>query len=78
MKRAPHVINCSLNRTLHRLRTNGHAQIKTSKRKKSMTPMRCGAYRPKVRKIHEAFARKCPVQPACPVESRAPKPHKSP
>ncbi len=57
MKRAPHVVNCSLNRTLHRLRTNGHAQIKISKRRQVMTPMGCGAYRPKVRKIHEALSR---------------------
>jgi len=78
MKRAPHVVNFSLNRTLHRLRTNGHAQINILKRKKSMTPMRSGAYPPKVRKIHKAFARKCPVQPACSGKSRAPKTHKSP
>ena len=78
MKRAPHIVSCSLSRTLHRLRTNGHVQINILKRKKSMAPMRCGAYRPKVRKIHQAFARKCPVQPACLVGSRAPEPHKSP
>ncbi|MFT6272951.1 MAG: hypothetical protein ACJA0F_001798 [Dinoroseobacter sp.] len=47
MKRAPHVVNCSLNRTLHSLQTNGHAQIKISKRRKLMTPMGCGAYRSK-------------------------------
>jgi hypothetical protein len=32
----------------------------------------------KIQKTHEAFSRKCPVQPACPVGSRAPEPHKSP
>jgi hypothetical protein len=60
MKRAPHVVNCSLNRTLHRLRTNGHAQIKISKRRQLMTPMGCGAYRPKFRKLMRLFPENAP------------------
>jgi hypothetical protein len=78
MKRAPHVKNHSLSRTLHRLRTNRHAQIKISKRQKSMTPLRRDPYRPKASKTHDGIARKSPVQPACPTKFRETAPLKSP
>ena len=78
MKRAPHVQNHSLSRTLHRLRTNRHAQIKISKRQKSMTPLRPDAYRPKASKTHDGIDRKSPAQPAFPRRFRATAPLKSP
>ena len=78
MKRAPHVQNHSPSSTLHRLRTNRHAQIKISKRQKPMAPTGRDANRPKTRKTHTASARTNPEHPACTVRSKAPELLKSP
>ena len=78
MIRALHNENHNPSRTLHRLRTNRHAQIKISKRQKSMAPMGRDPNRPKARKTHTAVARTNPAHPACTVRSNEPELLKSP
>ncbi|MCP3971384.1 MAG: hypothetical protein GY717_13900 [Rhodobacteraceae bacterium] len=66
MIRAPHIENHNLSRTLHRQRTNRHAQIQISEGRKLLKPTGRDAYRQKVRKTHDGFARTSLTNPTMP------------
>ena len=78
MIRAPYIENHNRRRTLHRLRTNRHAQLQIPQRQKPMASMGRDPNRPEARKPHAAFVRTIPVHPACTVRSKAPALPKSP
>ena len=78
MIRAPHIENHNRRRTLHRLRTNRHAQIQILQRQKPLPPMGRDPNRPKDHKPHAAVVRTNPAHPACTVRSKAPAFPKSP
>jgi len=78
MIRAPHIENHNRRRTLHRPRTNRHAQIQMPQRQKPMASMGRDPNRSKARKPYAAFARTNPAHPACTVRYKAPALPKSP
>lgn len=58
MKRAPHIENHNLSRTLHRLRSRSPTQIQGTTERKSLDATQHNANRPKDRKTHAEFAPK--------------------
>ncbi len=78
MKRALYIKNYSRSRSLHRLRTNRHAQIKLSTQQKVMTPTKYRTYRPNAGKADAALSPTDTAKLVRQVGAKAKAPSKSP
>jgi|TARA_B100001964_G_C14166266_1_gene569242 hypothetical protein len=78
MKRALYIKNYSRNRSLHRLRTNRHAQIKLSTQQKVMTPTKYRTYQPNAGKADAALSPTGTAKLVRQVGAKAKTPYKSP
>jgi hypothetical protein len=78
MTAAPEIENSDFSRTLHRMRTNRHAQIKISTPQKRITSTRQHAHRPNSGKTGTALSPTDHGQRVCQTGFEAGQPPKSP